>query len=104
MNRKECSLVLFIEYRIKRLQHCSLKLKRLPKGIWLYSFLIIRRNRMITLTANFFRSVIATTPEDLLPAVYLICNEVAPTFQGVELGIGDGLIIKALQDATGKSS
>ena len=59
---------------------------------------------MISLTANFFRCVIATTPEDLLPAVYLICNEVAPTFQGVELGIGDGLIIKALQDATGKSS
>ena len=54
----------------------------------------ILRNRIITLTANFFRSIIATTPEDLLPAVYLICNQVAPTFEGVELGIGDGLIIK----------
>ena len=52
---------------------------------------------MITLTANLFRSIIATTPEDLLPTVYLICNEVAPTFMGVELGIGDGLIIKAIQ-------
>lgn len=104
MNRKERSIVSFTEYRIKQLRRCSPKLKKHQKGIWLYLFLIIRRNRMITLTANFFRSVIATTPEDLLPAVYLICNEVAPTFQGVELGIGDGLIIKALQDATGKSS
>lgn len=59
---------------------------------------------MITLTANLFRSIIATTPEDLLPTVYLICNEVAPTFMGVELGIGDGLIIKAIQESTGKSS
>lgn len=59
---------------------------------------------MITLTADYFRSVIATTPEDLLPSVYLILNEVAPTFKGVELGIGDGIIIKSLQDATGKSS
>ena len=30
--------------------------------------------------------------------------KVAPTFKGVELGIGDGIIIKSLQDATGKSS
>ena len=59
---------------------------------------------MITLTADYFRSVIATTPEDLLPSMYLILNEVAPTFKGVELGIGDGIIIKSLQDATGKSS
>ena len=59
---------------------------------------------MITLTCTFFRSVIATTPADLLACVYLILNEVAPTFKGVELGIGDGIIIKSLQDATGKSS
>ena len=59
---------------------------------------------MVTLTANFFRSIIATTPQDLLPVVYLICNEVAPTFMGLKLGIGDGLIIKALQETTGKSS
>ena len=59
---------------------------------------------MISLTANYFRSVIATTPEDLLPSVYIICNQVAPTYKGVELGIGDGLIIKALQDSTGKKS
>ena len=37
---------------------------------------------MITLTCNFFRSVIATTPADLLACVYLILNEVAPTFKG----------------------
>lgn len=62
------------------------------------------RNKMISLTANYFRSVIATTPQDLLPSVYLILNQVAPTFKGVELGVGDGIIVKSLQDATGKSS
>ncbi|CBK24233.2 uncharacterized protein [Blastocystis hominis] len=62
------------------------------------------RNRIISLTANLFRSIIATTPDDLLPTVYLLINQVAPSYEGLELGIGDGIIIKAIQEATGKSS
>ena len=53
--------------------------------------------------ATAFRAVLATTPGDLLPAVYLCVNRVAPAHAGVELGIGDATLIRALAEATGRS-
>eukprot|EP00850_Spirogloea_muscicola_P019365 SM000189S04082 [mRNA] locus=s189:128024:134034:+ [translate_table: standard] len=47
-----------------------------------------------------FLAVMATTPADLLAVVYLAANKVAPSHEGVELGIGDATIVKALADAT----
>lgn len=49
-----------------------------------------------------FRAVIASTPGDLLPMIYLCCNRVAPAHEGLELGIGDATLIKALAQVTGK--
>jgi hypothetical protein len=43
---------------------------------------------------NAFRAVLAATPDDLLPMVYLCTNRVAPAHAGVELGIGDATLIK----------
>lgn len=51
---------------------------------------------------NAFRAVIAATPADLLPMVYLCTNRVAPAHAGVELGIGDATLVKALAQATGR--
>ncbi|KAJ7571265.1 hypothetical protein O6H91_01G157400 [Diphasiastrum complanatum] len=51
---------------------------------------------------NAFRTVIATKRSDLLAVVYLSANKVAPAHEGVELGIGDAAIIKALADAFGR--
>ena len=53
--------------------------------------------------ANLFRSIIQLTPRDLLPAIYLIIGKVAPDYMGIELGIGDSLLIKAVSEATGTS-
>lgn len=92
-----------LEFLTKQSLPFWMKSKRLENGDYI-AFSLILRNRIISLTANLFRSIIATTPEDLLPTVYLIINQVAPTFEGLELGIGDGIIIKAIQEATGKSS
>ena len=52
---------------------------------------------------NMLRTVIATTPDDLVAAVYLAANEIAPAHEGVELGIGEGSIIKAISEAFGRT-
>eukprot|EP00904_Undaria_pinnatifida_P000403 jgi/Undpi1/10363/HiC_scaffold_29.g12813.m1 len=53
---------------------------------------------------GFLCTVISLTPEDLVPCVYLACNELAPAYEGVELGIGDAVLQKAIQGATGRSA
>ncbi|GIL44509.1 hypothetical protein Vafri_1960 [Volvox africanus] len=50
-----------------------------------------------------FRAILDTNPADLLPAVYLCVNRVAPAHTGIELGIGEATLIKALCEATGKN-
>ena len=40
------------------------------------------------------RLIIDTNPCDLLPAVYLISNRIAPAHAAVELGIGEGMVKK----------
>ncbi|XP_062205751.1 DNA ligase 1-like [Phragmites australis] len=52
--------------------------------------------------SNVFRTVIATTPDDLLATVYLSANRIAPPHEGIELGIGDASIIRALAEAYGR--
>ncbi len=56
-----------------------------------------------SLFTKFFISVILTTPEDLETVVYLSSNEVAPAYDGLELGIGDSLLVKAICEATGRN-
>lgn len=52
---------------------------------------------------NLFRSIIALSPFDLLPTIYLCSNKLAPAYEGVELGLGDALLIKAISQATGRA-
>jgi DNA ligase-1 len=50
-----------------------------------------------------FRAVILTTPADLEPVTYLAFNHVFPAYEGLELGIGDALLVKAVVEATGRT-
>lgn len=50
-----------------------------------------------------YRAVVATTPQDLECVVYLTSNAVFPAYEGLELGIGDALLVKAVVDATGRN-
>ena len=50
-----------------------------------------------------FKAVLLTTPSELEAVVYLISNEVAPSYEGLELGIGDSLLVKAVSEATGRT-
>ncbi|SPJ89640.1 related to DNA ligase (ATP) [Fusarium torulosum] len=51
----------------------------------------------------FLQQVMRLTPEDLLPTVLLMINKLAPDYAGIELGIGESLIMKAIGETTGRS-
>ncbi|RWS07438.1 DNA ligase 1-like isoform X2 [Dinothrombium tinctorium] len=62
------------------------------------------RLKMIEILGNYLWSVKMLSPSDLLPSIYLALNKLGPDYEGVELGIGDSLIIKALAEATGRKA
>lgn len=51
----------------------------------------------------FLRQVMRLTPSDLLPTVMLMINKLAADYAGIELGIGESLIMKAISESTGRS-
>ncbi|XP_020626643.1 DNA ligase 1-like isoform X2 [Orbicella faveolata] len=61
------------------------------------------RLKITSILSNFFRSVIALSPDDLLPCVYLCLNKLAPAYEGIELGIGENILMKAVAESTGRS-
>ncbi|KAK7257652.1 hypothetical protein RIF29_31784 [Crotalaria pallida] len=68
--------------------------------------LISKESGRIVITdivCNLLRTVIYSSPEDLIPVVYLSANRIAPAHEGLELGIGDASIIKALAEACGRT-
>jgi DNA ligase 1 len=62
-----------------------------------------KRLEILAYTAQFYRTVIETTPSNLLQCVYLTINRIAPDYEGLELGIGEGLLIKAIAESAGRS-
>lgn len=61
------------------------------------------RLKMIEVLSNFFRSVIVLSPNDLLPCVYLCLNQLAPAYEGFELGVAETSLMKVICQTTGRS-
>ncbi|KAF9408217.1 hypothetical protein HW555_012027 [Spodoptera exigua] len=61
------------------------------------------RLKIIDTLANYLRSVIALTPEDLLASVYMCLNQLAPAYEGLELGVAETYLMKAVAGSTGRT-
>ncbi|KAK6255780.1 hypothetical protein SCA6_017085 [Theobroma cacao] len=57
--------------------------------------------KAISMLCNMFRSLLALSPEDVLPAVYLCTNKIAADHENIELNIGGSLVTSALEEACG---
>lgn len=65
--------------------------------------LTTKRLEILAHCSLFLRQVMKLTPDDLLPTVLLMINKLAPDYAGIELGIGESLIMKAIGETTGRS-
>ncbi|RTG85873.1 DNA ligase 1 [Schistosoma bovis] len=59
------------------------------------------RIKITEMLCNFFRSVGLLSSFDLTSCVYLCLNQLGPAYEGMELGVGETVLLKALAATTG---
>ncbi|KAI4643253.1 uncharacterized protein J4E78_009979 [Alternaria triticimaculans] len=62
-----------------------------------------KRLEILAHCSLFLRQVLRLTPSDMLPTVMLMVNKLAADYAGIELGIGESLIMKAVSESTGRN-
>jgi DNA ligase-1 len=62
-----------------------------------------KRLEILAHCSLFLRQILRLTPDDLLETVLLMINKLGADYTGVELGIGESLIMKAIGESTGRS-
>jgi DNA ligase-1 len=62
-----------------------------------------KRLEILAHCSLFLRQVMRLTPAELLPTVLLMINKLAADYAGIELGIGESLIMKAISESTGRT-
>jgi DNA ligase-1 len=62
-----------------------------------------KRLEILAHCSLFLRQVLRLTPGDLVPTVLLMINKLAADYAGIELGIGESLIMKAISESTGRN-
>jgi DNA ligase-1 len=63
-----------------------------------------KRLKITEILSNFLRCVVYYSPDDLVMCTYLSLNQICPAFEGIELGVGKSLLLKAICESTGRSS
>lgn len=62
-----------------------------------------KRLEIIKYCSKFLQQVLRLTPNDLLPSIQLMINKLAADYTGIELGIGESFIMKAIAESTGRT-
>ncbi|KAJ9614109.1 ATP-dependent DNA ligase Cdc17 [Cladophialophora chaetospira] len=65
--------------------------------------LTTKRLQITAYCSAFLQQVMRLTPQDLLPTIQLMLNKLAADYAGIELGIGESLIMKAIGESSGRS-
>ncbi|XP_017466539.1 PREDICTED: DNA ligase 1 isoform X1 [Rhagoletis zephyria] len=60
------------------------------------------RYKMVEILANFLCSVLLLNTDDLLYCIYLSINQLAPAYEGVELGVAETTLMKVIAVSTGR--
>lgn len=58
---------------------------------------------MIEILSNFLRSALVLSPEDFLACIYLSLNRICPAHEGLELGLAEQTLIRAISQSTGQT-
>lgn len=59
------------------------------------------RIKIVDTLTNLLRTIILSDPSSLLSAVWLLTNDIAPPYDGIELGIGGSILTKAIVRTSG---
>ncbi|ODV58859.1 DNA ligase (ATP) CDC9 [Ascoidea rubescens DSM 1968] len=62
------------------------------------------RLKIIKLCSEFFLDVLKFDPKSLIIVVYLFINRLGPDYEGLELGLGETLLIKTITQSSGRSA
>jgi DNA ligase-1 len=60
------------------------------------------RKKTIVVLTNLFRLILIKYKNELIHAIYLIINKVGPDYEGLELGVGDQIVMRAMAEAYGR--
>jgi DNA ligase-1 len=60
------------------------------------------RKKTIVVLTNLFRIILVKFKSELIHAIYCIINKVGPDYEGLELGVGDQIVMRAMAEAYGR--
>eukprot|EP00210_Caulerpa_lentillifera_P002984 g2849.t1 len=63
-----------------------------------------KRHGIIRLLTESFRIILEFNVGEILPAVYLCINELGPPHEGLKLGVGNDIVVRAISSASGSTN